>query len=265
MSLDLQKVLNPHNKQCLLIIKYGSPGSGKSTVLKNVVEKYGVKFEEFMHLSFDADVDRIIAEQSHEIKAIRNLNKKICKICNKKIQDRMSISTECKDIATSLAQLGKNIYASKRDAGNKVNDRGIANAFRKGQNVIFETTGRSLDGLTWIINLSKAIPLHDYVVILVCPLVNKIELDHRIAKRACISGQIPIDKAMSDAVFKLSMSNLNNIFNKTSLKEHNIDYVIIVDNNDKHLRYIVNKSTVDLQNTDIIKVQYAISKMYSST
>eukprot|EP00808_Paulinella_micropora_P030825 g10556.t1 len=220
-------------RQPTMIVTYGSPGSGKSTVVKTYLDIEGLPTQDAW---IDCNIDRLIASYDKSVPVLQKLTMEQCTRCHGgNIDDKLreSEDDECHpSIEKWLHRRANEIYENAVPRLGRVHDQLIETAFQKSQNILFETSGSreiglvGLGGLVWAASAAKQ---KGYKVVLLYPVVSSHLLYERIKNRACDTGQIPIPEEVS----RRNAANALHNFKKLILPSAAVvvDEIVLWDNN----------------------------------
>lgn len=185
----------------IFIITYGPPGSGKTDIVNDICKKFGITKNRLVNVLVDEVVEKLPG-YLNEMKAVA---------ADKGLSDD-----------EKQAELTKVYFKYRRENGDYLSENILHRAFVGKYNVVWETTGDSID---WALKTIQDARQEGYMILLVYPYVSEEKLLDRVKKRAQ-SGSNP-RKPDSERVKKNILSAQRN-FKKLSKY---VDAAFVYDNN----------------------------------
>lgn len=143
----------------IFIITYGPPGSGKTDIVKNLTQRFGIPTNRLVNVLVDDIVEKIPGYME-EMKSTANLD-----LPGHEIQQ----------------ELTKVYFKYRRSTGDFMSESVLNRAFVGKYHVVWETTGDNID---WALKTIQLARQQGYMVFLVYPFVSEKQLLKRVAKRA---------------------------------------------------------------------------------
>eukprot|EP00457_Paulinella_chromatophora_P003708 gb/GEZN01003716.1/.p1 GENE.gb/GEZN01003716.1/~~gb/GEZN01003716.1/.p1 ORF type:complete len:569 (+),score=49.06 gb/GEZN01003716.1/:84-1790(+) len=220
------------SRKPILLITYGPPGSGKSTVVKSFLSHESLPPQEAW---IDCNIDRLISSYDKAVPVLQQLTLDQCQRCHVGNEHELDsdLGDECHPaIEKWLHARANEVYLEAYPRLSRVNDQLIETGFELRKNILFETTASrqaglvGLGGLLWATSAAKK---HGYKVVLIYPVVNADYLYKRIKTRACDTGQTPIPEEVSQRSVMNAFSNFHDILMPSA--NILVDEIVVWNNN----------------------------------
>jgi predicted ABC-type ATPase len=197
-----------------LFITYGPPGSGKSNILKKLLKDFSISDNELIEIL----VDDIIEKVPEYIENVQRI-----------IKEKLDEEEE-------NIKISNNYFEFRKNYGDIISDGILYRALSKKYNIVWETTGFSIDYSLKTIYEAR---MNGYLIFLIYPFVDEEQLKIRIRKRASSSKnpRLPSNKIIEETV-KKAQNNFN-IITKY------VDKAFIYDNTGKDLNDIYLFITIE--------------------
>ena len=220
----------------IFVIKYGPPASGKgSSKVNEIIKKQGPALSTYIEVNVDDIIESNITDFTNESrKVIENMLKNR----QKKSINNMTNTNYDKNLVSKLSAAYIGIrFGRKNKNGKKIGNRMdtvMSDAFTKGKNMIFETTGGT-GTFDWLFTDNKYQGIRKYKIILIFPIVKKETMWERYKKRAIRTYKndkgfrFTTTKEQIFESYEESYKNFINIVNDSNMKTK-INEIHIVNN-----------------------------------
>ena len=204
-----------------MVILYGPPGSGKSSILKYLKEN--LKIDLPVKILID---DIVIKTSGYEEITDDIINK------HAELSAKITSSTDKEELDKILNRLLTDVYNKFRrlkGCGDDISNKLLEESLKARKNIIYEGTGRN-SSIDWLLNVCDRAKKEKYDVIIIFPFVKLDILKERVKKRygKISSSKEPrlIDDNLLTSTFQESHNNFEKIANY-----YNTDRVFVIDNN----------------------------------